>query len=113
MNNLFRIVSIAALVFVQSALADFTTIERAYEVPLNLYRAPATSAGSVAFRQCSNCDQQTVRVTANTQYVFNGEHLDLPDFRRALAGLRDRSNKYVIVLHHLENDTTTSITLNL
>lgn len=113
MKILLRTVIIAALALCQAATADFITVERAYEIPLNLYRSPATSAGSVTFRECANCDLQTVRVTGQTRYVFNNESLDLSEFRRALAGLSDRANKYIIVLHHLESDTTTSVTLNL
>lgn len=113
MKNLLRFSLIAVLALGQYAIADFVTVERAYEVPLSLYRAPATSAGSMAFRECANCDLQTVRVTANTLYVFNDEALELAEFRQAIAGLSSRENRYVIVLHHLENDTTTSVTLNL
>lgn len=113
MKILLRTVILAALALCQAATADFTTVERAYEVPLSLFRSPATSAGSATFRECPNCDLQTVRVNAQTRYMINNEALDLADFRRALAGIGDRDSRSVIVLHHLELDTTTSITLNL
>ena len=108
-----RFVMTLLLALSLSATADFVTLERAYEVPLSLYRAPATSAGSLAFKQCDHCDLRVIRVTAGTRYVFNKEQLELAEFRQALAGLSDRSHKFVIVLHHLESDTVTSVTLNL
>ena len=96
-----------------ASMADFVTVERAYEVPLSMYRMPATTAGSVAFKTCDHCDTQNVRVGANTRYVLNNESISLADFRKALARVNDRRHVFIIVLHHLESDTITSVTANL
>ena len=105
--------AIAALFAVSlPASADFETVERAYEVPLNLYRMPATVAGSLAFKECEQCDLRVIRVTEATRYVFNKEPMELADFRKELARINDRSREFVIVLHHLKSDTVTSVTVN-
>lgn len=108
-----RLCIAASLAICLPASADFRTVERAYEVPLSMYRAPATSAGSLAFKQCDSCDLQVLRVSGKTRYVLNNEALKLSEFRKALSGVRDRSHKFVIILHHLESDTVSSVSLNL
>lgn len=112
MRTSIRLLVAAFLVISVPASADFETVERAYEVPLNLYRAPATEAGSLAFKECDHCDLRVLRVNNGTRYIWNNESLELADFRKALARVNDRSNVFIIVLHHLESDTVTSVTLN-
>ena len=107
-----KLATAALLAACLPASADFVTVERAYEVPLHLYRMPATVAGSLAFKECDHCNLRVIRVTEATRYVFNNERLELADFRKELARINDRSNEFVIVLHHLESDTVTSVTVN-
>lgn len=111
MKNLSSL-AIGLLLFAMAANADFVTVEEAYEVPLSSFRMPGTSVGALAFKACEECDLQTIRVTGRTQYVFRNEHLTLPEFRKALGGVNQRSSKWVIVLHHLESDTVSRVTLN-
>lgn len=113
MKRFTKLLAALSLAVCLPAAADFTTVERAYEVPLSLYRAPATSAGSLAFKQCDSCDLQVIRVNPATNYVFNREPVKLAEFRKALSGVNNRSSRFVIILHHLESDTVTSVTLNL
>ena len=96
-----------------TATADFQTVERAYEVPMNRFRMPGTTVGALAFKQCEECDIRVLRVTARTQYVFNSESLELPDFRKAFSRINDRAGRTMIVLHHLESDTVSKVTVTL
>ena len=104
--------AIGLLLCGMAANADFVTVEEAYEVPLSSFRMPGTTAGALAFKACAECEMQTIRVTGETQYVFRNEHMTLPEFRKALGGVNQRSTKWVIVLHHLESDTVSRVTLN-
>ena len=113
MKLITKISAAALLALSFTAGADFVTVERAYEVPLNLYRMPATSAGALAFKECDACDLRTIRVGANTRYVINGKRVELAAFRKALARVNDRKHTFIIVLHHLESDTVTQVTANL
>ncbi len=96
-----------------SATADFTTISRAYEIMLSDFTVPATPSSGVMFRQCSDCDTMTVRVTPQTLYVINGKAVTLKEFRRQIFQVRDRTNEMVIVKHHLESDTVESVSVSL
>lgn len=80
---------------------------------MNRIRMPATSAGALAFKQCEECDVRLIRVTGHTQYVFNSEHLELREFRKAFSRINDRAKRTIIVLHHLESDTVVKVTVNL
>lgn len=96
-----------------SATAEFVTIERAYEVPLQNFRMAGTSVGALAFKRCDDCDRQVIRVTPGTRYVFNREQVEFAEFRKALTRVNDRASRTIIVLHHLESDTVSAVTLNL
>lgn len=104
--------AIGLMLLGMAAHADFVTVEEAYEVPLNSFRMPGTTAGALAIKTCDECDIQTIRVTGQTQYVFRNEHLTLAEFRKALGGVNQRDKKWIIVLHHLESDTVSRVTLN-
>lgn len=92
-----------------SAAAEFTTIERAYEVPLNLLRMPASTSGSVMFSECAECMAFRVPVTGNTEFVINGKAVLLKDFRKSLFRIRDREAQTITVMHHLQSNTITAI----
>lgn len=96
-----------------SAAADFTTIERAYEVPLNTFNVPVTHNGVISFSECAECEAVSARVTGNTEFVVNGKAVELKDFRAEVFQVRDRASKYLTVLHHLESDTISSISVTL
>ncbi len=99
------ILALAALTaFGQTADADFKTVARAYEVKLNDFRAPVTTSGSLAMRECSECPMQSLRVTPDTRYRVNGNAVDLKEFRRLVLAVRDRNRPDLVVKHHLESD---------
>jgi hypothetical protein len=107
-----RIILVAiALGFGQVAAADFTTIERAYEVPLSLLRIPASTSGSVMFRECAQCEQFSVPVTSNTEFSINGKAVLLRDFRKSLFKIRDRESEVITVRRNLQSNTITAVKL--
>jgi hypothetical protein len=103
---------IAALLTVSlPAAADFTTIAEAYELALSDVTIPATPSSGITFKQCDDCDAQTVRVTPNTRYRVNGQTYTLKEFRKRVFGISDRANTFVSVVHHLESDVVTSVSV--
>jgi len=112
MKTTARIAISLLLIISMTASAEFVTVERAYEVPLNRFRMAGTSVGALAIKSCDDCDIRVIRVTPSTEYVFRKERMTLPEFRKALVGVNRRSAKWVIVLHHLESDTVSRVTLN-
>jgi len=95
------------------AAADFTTIEQAYEVALSEVRLPQSESGTLAFRKCDTCDFVTKRVTPETRYELNGHAMPLDKFRVAMSRVQDRDAQPVTVLHHLEMDRVTSVSVYL
>ena len=105
---------LAVFVFAgQTAMADFKTITRANEVRLNEFRLPASVNGIASFKACGACSMQTVNVNAETRYLLNNEYVSLPEMRRSLALVSSRDRKTVIVMHHLESDLITKISIKL
>ncbi len=88
-----------------SAAADFRTTMEVYEVDLVYLRLPGTVSGTLTFSDCSNCDTQTIRVTAATRYIVNGRDVMLVDFRRVVSGITNRKDTIIDVYHDLESDT--------
>ena len=103
---------IAALLSISlPAAADFTTIAEAYELALSDVTIPATPSSGISFKQCEDCDIQTVRVTPNTRYSVNGQDYPLKEFRRRVFNISNRSATFVSVVHHLESDVVLSVSV--
>ena len=92
--------------------AQFRTIEEAYEVRLSDLRLPQNEAGTVAYKTCDTCPYKTTRVSSNTQWILDGNSMSLEKFRRSLTSIADRRNTAVTVLHHLESDRVTRVSVH-
>ena len=106
-------IALLSLVLSGAANGQGKILSRAYEVVLSDFRPPATSNGGATFKACTECERQLVRVTAATHYSVNGKTVRLDDFRTAVATATNRDKTLVIVLHHLESDTLTSIAVSV
>ena len=105
-----KLLAIVLLGLSLSAAADFTTITAAYEVAVSDLRMPRITGGTLTFRQCSDCELQTLLVTSRTRYVLNDRDVELAEFKERLAGA---GNKASTVMHHLESNTITAIMVSL
>ena len=92
-----------------AAAADFRTITEAYEVDLNDLRLPGSEYGTLTFKQCADCEIQTLRVTGKTRYLINNRDFPLAEFKNQLKLVSNRKYHIVTVLHHLEADTIEAI----
>ena len=109
-----QLIAIATLILVaQSAFAEFTMVSQASEVRLSEFRLPSSINGIASFKPCGACDMKTVSVNADTRYQLNDQVVSLPDMRRPLASVTNRNRKAVIVVHHLESDLITQISIKL
>ena len=92
--------------------AQLRTIEEAYEVRLSDLRLPQSDGGTVAYKPCDECPYETKRVRSDTQWVLDGNSMSLEKFRRSLTSMTDRRNTAVTVLHHLESDRVTRVSVH-
>lgn len=95
------------------AAAGFRQIQEAHEVQLPDLRLPQNEVGTVAFKPCGDCPYMVKRVNGNTEWIFDGNSMSLKKFRRAVRRLTDRDNTAVTVLHHLEEDRVTRVSVHL
>jgi len=102
-----------ALLFSLPVSADFETIDQAHEVALSEFRMPTSSSGMLSFRECSGCIAHSYRVTNATRYLRNNSPMELREFRKMLATVRNRDQEMIIVLRNLESDTITSVSITL
>lgn len=93
--------------------ADFVQIQEAHEVQLSDLRLPQNAHGTVAFKPCGDCPYMVKRVTEDTQWVLDGKTMKLEKFRRGVMNLTERDNTAVTVLHHLENDRVTKVSVHI
>ena len=95
------------------AAADMAVVQQAYEVALSDLRLPRAEGGTIAFKECDDCGYKRLRVSAGTTYRINGQSTPLSRFRLALREVADRDDEAVTVLHHLELNVVTDISVNL
>ena len=96
-----------------TAAADFTTITAAYEVPASDLRLPQNTAGTLTFKQCADCELQTLRVSSKTRYVINRKDVEFAEFKERLTLVRRTKDVTATVLHHLESNRITAIKVSL
>jgi hypothetical protein len=96
-----------------TAMAEFKTISRAYEIALSNFRVPATPNSGVIIKQCDDCEAVAIRVTPKTEYTINGESVTLKQFRKIIFRIRDREDETIVVLHHLASDTVLSVSVTI
>ncbi len=107
--QLRKLLALVLLGLSLAAAADFRTITEAYEVNLSDLRLPGSENGTLTFKQCSDCEAQTLRVTSKTRYLINDRDFALAEFKEQLKGVRNRKDQNVAVLHHLESNTIKAI----
>jgi len=93
--------------------ADFVQIQEAHEVQLSDLRLPQNEVGTVAFKPCGDCPYMVKRVNHETQWILDGKSMRLEKFRRGVMRLTERDNTAVTVLHHLENDRVTRVSVHI
>jgi hypothetical protein len=101
-----KLLALALIGLSLSAGADFTTIAQAYEVSVGDMRLPRNTGGTLTFKQCSDCELQTLLVNSRTRYVIDGRDVELTEFKERLAGARDET---ATVIHDLESNNITAI----
>ena len=94
------------------SVAQFRTIAEAYEVRLSDLRLPQSEGGSVAYKTCDACVYESKLVSNDVEWILDGQSLPLEKFRRDLATVTDRENTPVMVLHHLESDRVTRVSVH-
>jgi len=108
-----RLLALIILGLSLSAAADFRTTMEVWEVELSNLTLPASEGGTLAFSDCADCDSQTIRVTPATRYTVNGRDVLLADFRRVLAGIRNREDQIIDVFHDLESNIIIRVRVKL
>ncbi|MBT8091907.1 MAG: hypothetical protein KJN77_02655 [Gammaproteobacteria bacterium] len=112
--TLIRSLAAGALLAISvSALADFKTLARASEVKLSEFRLPASANGIATFKSCRSCDTEVVNVSEKTTYRLNDRNVSLPELRQALATVSNRDRTTVLIMHQLDSDLITQISIRL
>ena len=92
-------------------------IEDAYELSLDSVSFPASVAGSITFRSCTDCSLISMRLNSATRYRVNGTETTMPDFLTTVARIResrtDIENSDVAVFFNLQTGQLTRIELFL
>lgn len=116
MKRISILITAIAMAASSMAVADFRTTARAYEVRFDNLRMPQSANGRVTFKECADCEEITIPVNVTTQYLVNGEVVELKDFRRIVFRARrnpSNSDNAATVLRNLESDTAVSIAVYL
>jgi hypothetical protein len=93
--------------------ADFVTIQQAYEVALSDVRLPRSASGTIAYKTCATCSYQTKQIDASTRWLVDGKAVPLKKFREAVQRVTNPGEQPVTVLHHLEMNRVTQVSVYL
>ena len=89
--------------------------EGAIELSFGDVRMPTSTAGSVIFKTCQQCESKSLLVNRDTGYFANGTALQFPQFLEIVQELRQsrsaRQGVFVGVFYNLESKRVTRITL--
>ena len=96
-----------------SAVADFRTTTEVYEIDLPNLRLPASEGGTLALKECQDCEVLTLSVSAGTRYVLNHRDVTLVEFKKAISRVTNRQDVIVDVAHHLASDSVTKVMVKL
>ncbi len=96
-----------------SAAADFTTITEVYEIDLPNLRLPGTENGTLAIKECDDCEVQSLRLSGGARYVLNDRAVTLAKFKSAISRITNRDDVIIDVYHHLESNTVTAVMVRL
>ncbi len=108
----FKIVITAILLMLAiPAAADFVTTSRAYEVALADLVVPPSQHSRLMFRQCADCDSESIRLTPQTRFIVNGRDVLFDKFRLFARQATTADVVTVTILHELESDTVESVFL--
>ena len=107
------LIALAMMTLALPAAADFTTVHVAYELALSDIRLPRNEHGTIAFKECADCEYKTKRVSANIRYLVDGRSVTLQKFRQLTDRVADRDNEAVTILHHLEDNRVTEVSVYL
>lgn len=94
------------------SMAQFRTIAEAYEIRLSDLRLPQSESGTVAYKTCDACAYESKLVSSDVQWILDGRSLPFDEFRRNLAAVKDEENTSVTVLHHIESDRVTRVSVH-
>ncbi len=108
-----RLLALVLLGLSVSAAADFRTIIEVNEVSVGDMRLPRSAVGTLTFKQCAECQLQTVRVNSKTRYVLNDRDVELADFRDEFKRVKHENTGAATMMHHLESNTIITIKVNL
>ena len=106
------LIAAISLALPMSGVAQFRTIAEAYEVRLSDLRLPQSEGGTVAYKTCDACAYESKLVSSDVQWILAGRSLPLQEFRRSLAAVTDWEDTPAMVLHHLESDRVTRVSVH-
>ena len=108
--KMIKIITLAWMLVISSlAFAATMPATTTYEVSINSLRLPVSPDGTVALRECDDCDYHSIRVTPDTQYVINEKRLQLSEFRKRILDLKLRGEITVNVTRDEATNTVVSV----
>jgi hypothetical protein len=113
--NIRQYILIAMLAVSVPALAQLSTLVEAVEAAPSEINLPTSPNGNLTFKPCwQECDADyiSVRLTAGTQYLFQGEVVGFADFRKHFFNKRHSSDGYALVTYDADKNTATSVAVS-
>jgi len=85
---------------------------KTYEAMIKSVRLPSNPNGTLAVRECRDCDYERYRVTPRTRYRIDNKNMRLADFRAMLEKLGLDRDHNVNVTRDIQSNTITAVYLS-
>lgn len=99
------------LVASTGAIANSMPPTKTYEAMIKSVRLPKVPNGTLAVRECDDCDYETYRVTPRTRYSVDNKTMRLKDFRATLEKLALDDEHNVNVTRDIQSNTIIAVFL--
>lgn len=94
------LLSLTGLTMAEEPRGDYT-----YETTVHKMRLPVNMNGTIALRECDDCEYITLMVNASTQFVFDNKRMRLADFRILVENLRATGDQTMNVTRGDQSNT--------
>lgn len=101
----------AMLLLSFSVTAEMQTHSEAMEVAASDVRLPQSDSGTIAFKQCEECDYQTEPVSAGTVWLLNDKATTLAKFRAAMARIANRNEHLIVITQSMDDQGIVEVSM--
>ena len=106
-----KLILLSTLLLGSGFSAAQVVLTKTYESTVNMVRLPRVDGGTIAVRECEDCDYVTLRTSVNTLWTIDNRRLKLDEFRARIEQFRQSGDQSVNVTREVQSDVVIEVFL--